>query len=69
MSSKTLNDRIANENIRGKLEVALIEDKMRGSFNMVWSCTKKVSRCNNEKINYLEVTGTSIGEEGHLTKF
>lgn len=34
----TIKDRIKNENIRGKLEVANRENKMRrGSSKMIWS--------------------------------
>lgn len=69
MSIKTLNDRLTKQNIRGKLEVALIEDRMRGSFNMVQSCTKKASRCNNEKIDCLEVTDILMRGKDDLRKF
>lgn len=57
----TLKDRIENETLRGKLDVASQEDKMRDLFKMVWSCTEGALRCNSEK-NWL-LRGTSTGEE------
>lgn len=36
-----------------------MEDKMRGSSEMVWLCTKKTYRYNDKKNDYLEATGIS----------
>lgn len=58
MNGYTIKVRINNETIRGKLEAAHIEDKVRETL-LRWFDHAKNCKCNNVESDDLEVIGTS----------
>ena len=50
IGSKTRNERIRNEGFRDHLRVALIGDKIRDPFEMVWTCPTHTNNGASEEI-------------------